>query len=265
MRPPPKRTQPGRVQPPPPLVVTPSPPSPTPNTVYEQGRRVSEGAPSGHVDVALEECVLKRDGDNAGQFSGVLRITNLTGRTLRLVAIRVEFIVNSMEVGSLAEDANMVAAGQDRRWPFSTKLLTWFKESQPPFGWNALVLSEDIHIPVRMTGVSWAPQSNCYVVTACAGDPDDAVVRVFREFRDCCLTRSRLGRAFISWYELIGPRCARLIRRYSWLRKASHRALVGLVPVTKTFLRRAESRRNRECNARRTYPGIRPDRPTKTA
>jgi hypothetical protein len=187
----------------------------------------------------------------------VLRITNLTGLTLKLVEIRVEFIVNSMEVGSLAQDANMVAAGQDRRWPFSTALLTWFKEAEPPFEWNALVQSEGVQIPVRTAGVSWAPRSNCYVVTACAGDPDHEAVRIFREFRDRCLTRSRLGRAFISWHERIGPSCARVIRRHPRLRKASHHMLVGLIPVTKIHIRRATRRGSREFNAGRTSQSIR--------
>jgi hypothetical protein len=249
MRPPPKRAIHPRT-----VALPPPPPQPPRPAVQDTPPRHSE-RDSGHVEVAFEACDLTRDGDRAGSFNGILRITNRTGRALKMVVVRVEFIVNSMEVGSLAEDANSIANDQDRRWPFTIKLLTWFKEAEQPFEWNALVQSDGVEVPVRMAGVSWTPKSKCYVVTACTGDPDNETVCVFREFRDRCLARSRLGRAFISGYELIGPSCAGVIRRHPRLRHLSQRLLVGLVPVTKIHIRRAQRRKKLRPYRRPNFPG----------
>jgi hypothetical protein len=247
MRPPPKRPQPLRqaTSPPPPPPRPPLPPEQLRPGVGSHPLRAGERSATGHVDVALEQCSLTRDGDKPGAFNGVLRITNHTGLPLHLVMIRVEFIVNSMEVGSIAEDANLIADGQDRRWPFSTHLLSWFKEAEPPFEWNALVQSDGSQVPVHLAGVSWAQQSNCYVVTACADDPRDDTVQAFREFRELCLVPSRLGRRFISLYDRIGPPCALVIRDRPWLRKVSRRVLVALTPTVKLQIRRAAYQRLR--------------------
>jgi len=63
-------------------------------------------------------------------------------------------------------------------------------------------------------------EDDCFVATACFGDADAHEVRLLRIYRDEILVRSRVGRAFISWYYTHGPRFAESIR---------HRPAVKLV------------------------------------
>lgn len=54
--------------------------------------------------------------------------------------------------------------------------------------------------------------SDCFVATACFGDAGAHEVRLLRTYRDEILVRSRMGRAFISWYYTHGPKLADSIR-----------------------------------------------------
>jgi len=54
---------------------------------------------------------------------------------------------------------------------------------------------------------------NCFIVTAAFGDPMDPMVQEYRFFRDNLLTKFNLGILFIRWYNINGPKAARLISR----------------------------------------------------
>lgn len=55
--------------------------------------------------------------------------------------------------------------------------------------------------------------SDCFVVTATMGDDGSEVVLLMRKFRDNLLSKSFLGRNFISWYYKNGPKYANIIRQ----------------------------------------------------
>jgi hypothetical protein len=57
------------------------------------------------------------------------------------------------------------------------------------------------------------PKSACFVVTATMGDADNPVVKDMRYFRDEFLHMSSLGRTFISYYQIYGPKLATKIER----------------------------------------------------
>lgn len=60
----------------------------------------------------------------------------------------------------------------------------------------------------------------CFVATACLGEGDSSVA-VLREWRDNSLRASAAGRAFIYWYEIVGPRLALIISCSPTLKRCS--------------------------------------------
>lgn len=53
--------------------------------------------------------------------------------------------------------------------------------------------------------------SDCFIATACYGDPSHPDVRVLREWRDLTLRHSRVGRCFIAVYYVVTPPVARFV------------------------------------------------------
>lgn len=77
--------------------------------------------------------------------------------------------------------------------------------------------------------------ATCFVATATYGDADHPNVRFLRAFRDDCLVRTSIGRTFIGWYWVIGPKLASQVCKYSLLRSLSHASISLLVIVIKLF------------------------------
>ena len=61
-------------------------------------------------------------------------------------------------------------------------------------------------------------KGGCFIATACYGDYDDPNVIVLRQFRDNVLTKSKTGRAFISFYYKYSPSIARKIEKKKTLK-----------------------------------------------
>ena len=54
-------------------------------------------------------------------------------------------------------------------------------------------------------------KGGCFIATAACGSPYACEVELLREYRDTMLQPSRLGRAFVRWYERTSPPAARWI------------------------------------------------------
>ena len=65
----------------------------------------------------------------------------------------------------------------------------------------------------------------CYIVTATCG-ASSPEVRFFYYVRDAYLAKTFFGRVVIWWYYLVSPSLARLLNRYSTLKKLSYFLLV---------------------------------------
>jgi hypothetical protein len=76
--------------------------------------------------------------------------------------------------------------------------------------------------------------SKCFVATAVYGDPWHPDVKCLREFRDCWLSRSAVGRSAIRCYEHFGPHLARVVERNFILRDGTRKVISTFV----RFLRR---------------------------
>lgn len=68
--------------------------------------------------------------------------------------------------------------------------------------------------------------SNCFVVTATMGDIHHPIVKDFRTFRDERLLTNFLGRQFVSFYYIIGPFFASIIRKNENLRDIVFRKFI---------------------------------------
>jgi 5-methylcytosine-specific restriction endonuclease McrA len=64
-------------------------------------------------------------------------------------------------------------------------------------------------------------KSDCFVATACFNDASHPTVIILRKYRDARLTKSAIGRAFISRYYLYGPSLAKLVIRRPILKLAT--------------------------------------------
>jgi hypothetical protein len=75
---------------------------------------------------------------------------------------------------------------------------------------------------------SGGSSGGCFIASAAYGSPFESHVKVLREFRDSCLMRTGLGRAFVNFYYEYSPALADVIRKHD-----SMRAMVrwGLAPV----------------------------------
>lgn len=69
--------------------------------------------------------------------------------------------------------------------------------------------------------------SNCFVVTATMGNEQNDIVLLMRVFRDEVLQKFFLGRRFIAWYYIHGPKLAHFIRN-SYIKRALSFALIVL-------------------------------------
>lgn len=70
------------------------------------------------------------------------------------------------------------------------------------------------------------PNSVCFIATAVYGSPYAPDVTILRTFRDLWLMRRRMGRAFVSMYETVGPSLAARIERSELLRFTARMVVV---------------------------------------
>lgn len=82
-------------------------------------------------------------------------------------------------------------------------------------------------------------KGSCFVATAAYQDPWHPDVVFLRKFRDECLVKYGLGRAFIQLYWLIGPVLARPVKRTKFLQRF-FKMIIGL--IVRAIARKWESR-----------------------
>ncbi len=87
-------------------------------------------------------------------------------------------------------------------------------------------------------------RSGCFVASATYGDEDFVEVQFLRAFRDSILSRSQVGRAFISAYYHLGPYAAYVVERVPILKSVARKTLdrVVLAIERRTSLRRSDFR-----------------------
>jgi len=80
----------------------------------------------------------------------------------------------------------------------------------------------------EMTGESLPTKKKekCFVATAACCDENAWEVFVLRDYRDCFLLKSSLGRAFVQTYYLLSPMPARLLSRSACMCAVVRRALI---------------------------------------
>lgn len=68
-------------------------------------------------------------------------------------------------------------------------------------------------------------KAGCFVATAAYGDKDCSEVRLLRTFREEVLLTNRLGRIFIWFYYMVGPRLAWLVEKMPFLKRLALKAI----------------------------------------
>jgi hypothetical protein len=87
-----------------------------------------------------------------------------------------------------------------------------------------------ITTPPPPPGVTlYSSDSKCFIITATMNDPYHPIVDEFRAYRDSKLLTNILGKAFVSFYYIVGPFAALVIRKSPVLRKLSFRLFVSPV------------------------------------
>lgn len=71
--------------------------------------------------------------------------------------------------------------------------------------------------------------ATCFVASAAYDDPNHPDVMFLRDFRDTKLKTTRMGRAFIATYWMIGPVLAKPVARYPALRRVARKGIERIV------------------------------------
>lgn len=79
--------------------------------------------------------------------------------------------------------------------------------------------------------------ATCFVASVAYQDPNHPDVMFLRWVRDCHLRQHNAGRRFIDWYWRTGPKIARVVERWEFLRRPSRLCLMGLVAVLRLGFR----------------------------
>ncbi|MBB1498942.1 CFI-box-CTERM domain-containing protein [Paracoccus sp. MC1862] len=82
-----------------------------------------------------------------------------------------------------------------------------------------------------------ASDDSCFVATAAYGDSLHPDVIILRRFRDELLVRYRLGRAFVRFYWIIGPRLAKVVRPNHFTGRLTRHALRPCVRAAGSLLK----------------------------
>jgi hypothetical protein len=75
----------------------------------------------------------------------------------------------------------------------------------------------------------------CFVATVVYGDEDHIDVRLLREWRNRTLVPSRIGRALIRVYWIVGPAAARSAQRSKVLKSMATRAIASFVAMLRSL------------------------------
>ena len=89
--------------------------------------------------------------------------------------------------------------------------------------------SETFNFPNGTLRIQMNEASACFVATAVFGDSFHPTVIELRSYRDKVLTKSRLGRTFISVYYCVGPYLADIVKSMPALRWATRHMLNGII------------------------------------
>jgi hypothetical protein len=93
-----------------------------------------------------------------------------------------------------------------------------------------MAVAEYVTPPVHFTTVS-----PCFVATAAYGTPMASEIGALRRFRDRHLLTNAPGRAFVSFYETVGPHLADVIRDDDVLRRAARALLAPIVAAARSL------------------------------
>ncbi len=77
----------------------------------------------------------------------------------------------------------------------------------------------------------------CFVATACFEDEDHPTVETLRYFRDTTLSASHLGRKFIAFYYVNGPKIANFVNRLPFLKQM-------IKPILNLMAKQIEKKKN---------------------
>lgn len=77
----------------------------------------------------------------------------------------------------------------------------------------------------------------CFVATAAYGDANHPDVVFLRAYRDQVLTTSKKGIAFIDWYWRYGPKIAKVVGNFGFLRPIARLSIGSIVVVLRKFYR----------------------------
>ena len=89
----------------------------------------------------------------------------------------------------------------------------------------------------KIKGDYFQGKTGCFVATACFEDESHPTVESLRNFRDEVLSTSSLGRKFIAFYYLNGPKMANVVNRFSFLKQL-------IKPILNLLARQIENKKS---------------------
>ncbi len=162
-------------------------------------------------------------------------ITNRSDHNILFSVEIGEFGLDGITIGKSSYDLPRCSPSETVRHV----LVAYSKEKK--YAITSIVLDNQEHISLSIDlgvgDISSQKGSFCFVATAVFGDPDEEHVVLLRRFRDRKLVKSLIGRAFVRFYEIVGPALGDLVVHRPILRRVVRRLLVK---IAETIERRGE-------------------------
>lgn len=95
------------------------------------------------------------------------------------------------------------------------------------------VVKSDIKTGAGNMRIESKSGATCFVASVAYDDPNHPDVMYLRWLRDNFLIESKSGRVFIAWYWKYGPKLAKIVKRFCWLRNLSRWIIARIVELLK--------------------------------
>jgi hypothetical protein len=105
--------------------------------------------------------------------------------------------------------------------------------NESDFSWEVSAITGDDPAPTPISDSR--DDGGCFIATAAYGSYLNPHVKILRHFRDEFLISNSLGRKFVHLYYQYGPRIAKHIEKYDFLRFLSRQALLPLIGMSSLF------------------------------
>jgi hypothetical protein len=136
-----------------------------------------------------------------------------------------------IDVGDVIQYAIGSLEPETRYYLALTAYDTSWNESD--FSWEvSAITGDDPPPPVQNDSEDWNAEMGCFIATAAYGSYLNPHVKILRNFRDEFLISNSLGRKFVHLYYQYGPRIAKHVEKYDFLRFLTRQALLPLIGMS---------------------------------